>query len=263
MTSPPDIVRHSADGAELDAFLVPWDTDIFGFPVAQISQLDLGPPGTSSSAVFDSFETWCSSHDVRLVSCRLDHTRIRESMELEAHGFRFVEIVYEPRRDGLGDVPSPGHDIEVTDATQADLPAIAAIAATAFTTGRFLLDPRLPPDLSHRRYASWVRSAFTAPPQRVLKAESAGELVGFFIVERRDDASVYWHLTAVAPEQQGRGIGLSLWRTMLRRHAAEGATFVETTISGHNLAAINLYARLGFAFPSAGMTLHRFVDRAS
>ena len=47
---------------------------------------------------------------------------------------------------------------------------------------------------------------------------------------------------------------------MLLRHRAEGATFVETTISGHNLAIINLYARLGFSFGAAQMTFHRLRD---
>ena len=51
---------------------------------------------------------------------------------------------------------------------------------------------------------------------------------------------MYWHLTAVAPDAQGRGVGRSLWRTMLLRHRAEGVGVVETTISGHNPAVMNL-----------------------
>lgn len=248
-----------SDDAALDCFVVPWDSRIFGFAVAQIGRMDLGATGNPSAGLFGSFDAWCSEQGVRLVSCRLGHLQLRESMELEAHGFRFVEMVYEPRLDALDAVASPRHAIHVTEATHGDLPAIEGVAYAAFTTGRFLLDHRLPPDLSQRRYATWVRSAFEAPQQTVLKAELDGELVGFFIVERRPDDRVYWHLTAVAPGWQGKGVGLSLWRTMLRRHAADGATSVETTISGHNLAAINLYARLGFSFSSAQMTFHRLM----
>ena len=119
------------------------------------------------------------------------------------------------------------------------------------------LDWRLDPELSHRRYANWVRTSFADARHIVLKAEVGGDLVGFFIVERRSDGSVYWHLTAISPRWQGRGLGMSVWQTMLLRHRAEGATTVETTISGHNLAAINLYARLGFSFASGQMTFHR------
>ena len=255
--------RIEAGGATLECFVVPWDTQIFEFTVAQIGGLDLGSPGTPSAPLMEAFDAWCAEHAVRLVSCRIDHTRLRESMVLEAHGFRFVEMVYEPRLEDVRSVAPPRHLIEVTEATVADLPAIEAIAASAFTTGRFLLDARLPPELSNRRYASWVRNSFETPEQTVLTASLDGALVGFFIVERRPLDHVYWHLTAVAPAWQGKGIGLSLWRTMLRRHADDGAASVGTTISGHNLAALNLYARLGFAFTSAQMTFHRLTGPAT
>jgi ribosomal protein S18 acetylase RimI-like enzyme len=204
----------------------------------------------------DAFQTWCRGHDVRLVSCRLDHLQLRESMALEELGFRFIEMVYRPRFDAFEGIATPRHHITITEATPTDAAAIEEIAYTAFTTGRFLLDRRLAPELSDRRYASWVRTSFESPEQTVLKAEVGGDLVGFFIVEHRSDQTVYWHLTAVAPQWQGKGMGMSLWRTMLLRHRAEGASSVETTISAHNVAIINLYARLGFSFGSAQMTFH-------
>jgi L-amino acid N-acyltransferase YncA len=177
-------------------------------------------------------------------------------MALEELGFRFIETVYRPRFDRFGSIGAPRHLIDVTEATSADATTIEEVASHAFTTGRFLLDSRLPPELSDRRYATWVRNSFESAEQTVLKAEIEGDFVGFFIVEERADRSVYWHLTAVAPAWQGRGVGMSLWQTMLLRHAAAGASSVETTISGHNLAVINLYARLGFVFDNAQMTFH-------
>jgi RimJ/RimL family protein N-acetyltransferase len=44
---------------------------------------------------------------------------------------------------------------------------------------------------------------------------------------------------------------------MIDRHRDRGMTAVETTISAHNLPVMNLYARLGFRFSQAEMTLHR------
>jgi RimJ/RimL family protein N-acetyltransferase len=252
--------RLEENGAVIECFLVPWDTEAFGFTVAQIGHVVLGE-GARADAVLEEFDRWCAGRAVRLVSCRLDHTQLRESMALEGHGFRFVEMVYGPRLDELERVTEPRQVIEVSEAKEGDLPSIEDIAGSAFTTGRYLLDWRLPPELSNHRYATWVRNSFDDPGQRVLKAEIDGRLVGFFIVETRPDQSVYWHLTAIAPSWQGKGVGLSLWQTMLRRHKGEGATFVETTISGHNTAALNLYARLGFSFPSAQMTFHWLVDR--
>jgi ribosomal protein S18 acetylase RimI-like enzyme len=181
-------------------------------------------------------------------------------MALEEHGFRFIEMVYSPRLDHLDRIPEPRLAIQVTKAESNELASIEAIAFAAFTTGRFLLDWRLPAELSSRRYASWVRTSLNQGGQTVLKAELDGELVGFFIVEHRPDQGVYWHLTAVAPQSQGKGVGMSLWQTMLRRHRAEGAAYVETTISGHNPTALNLYARLGFSFEAPQMTFHWLRD---
>jgi ribosomal protein S18 acetylase RimI-like enzyme len=249
-------------GAVLECFLVPWDSEIFGFPVAQIGRIDLGD-GAVGDELLEEFDEWCANRDVRLVACRLDHLQLRESMTLEGHGFRFVETVYGPRLDKLDGVSEPRQAIVVSKALPSDLPSIQEIAYSAFTTGRFLLDWRLPPELSKRRYASWVRTSFYAPRQTILKAEADGDLVGFFIAEQRPDGSVYWHLTAVAPKWQGQGMGLSLWQTMLLRHRDEGASYVETTISGHNVPAINLYSRLGFSFGSSQMTFHWLREPAS
>lgn len=249
-------ITFEADGAAMECSLVPWDTEIFGFPVAQIGRLELSERADPSKILRD-FDAWCAGQDVRLVSCRLDHVRLRESMALEEVGFRFVEMVHEPRLDLTDRVAAPRRMIQVGEALQDELGSIEEIAYSAFTTGRFLLDWRLPPDLSRRRYAAWVRRSFDDPAHVVLKADVDGELVGFFIVERRPDGSVYWHLTAIAPRWQGKGMGMSLWRTMLLRHQADGATSVSTTISGHNPPALNLYARLGFKFGAAQMTFHR------
>lgn len=256
MTPPVATIRFAAAGAVLECFVVPWDSEIFGFPVAQIGRLEL-TEDAEPGAVLRDFDTWCANEGVRFASCRLDHARLRESISLEDVGFRFVEMVHEPGLELANRVAAPRKVIRVAEATVEDLPSIEEIAYTAFSTGRFLLDWRLPQELSRRRYAAWVRNSFDDPAHSVLTAELDGALVGFFIVETRPDGTVYWHLTAIAPAWQGKGIGTSLWRTMLLRHRSDGARSVATTISAHNSAALNLYARLGFTFAAAQMTFHR------
>jgi RimJ/RimL family protein N-acetyltransferase len=252
---PTDETRFESAGAVLEYSMVPWDSEIFGFPVAQITRLALHT-GSRPAEAFEAFEAWCNERAVRLVSCRLDHLQLQESMALEDAGFRFIELVYRLRLGSFDAIAPPREAVQVSLASTSDLPAIEVIASTAFTTGRFLLDWRLPPELSNRRYATWVRNSVDAPRHSILKAEVDGQLVGFFVVEDRPDGTIYWHLTAIAPGWQGKGIGSSVWRTILLRHRADGATAVETTISGHNLAVVNLYERLGFSFDSAQMTFH-------
>jgi GNAT superfamily N-acetyltransferase len=253
--TPTETTTITGDGGVIECLIVPWDTAAFGFPVAEIARFELGADGRAAG-LLQELDAWCAERDVRLVSCRLDHARLRESIALEGLGFRFIEMVHGPFLQGLDGVAAPRHRIVVDEATVGDLAAIEEVAADAFTTGRFLLDPRLDPAASRRRYASWVRSSLDHPSQVLLRARIDGQLVGFFIVEDRVDRSVYWHLTAVAPGRQGQGIGRSLWQTMLLRHRDAGATSVQTTISAHNAPVINLYARLGFSFGSPRMTFH-------
>ena len=98
-TMPETLIEHG--GAVIECSLVPWDSEVFGFPVAQIGRIDLAG-GSGTQDVLRQFDAWCGERDVRLVSCRLDHARLRESMALEDIGFRFVEMVYVPRLDGAG-----------------------------------------------------------------------------------------------------------------------------------------------------------------
>jgi RimJ/RimL family protein N-acetyltransferase len=186
----------------------------------------------------------------------LPSDRLRESMLLEESGFRFVEMVYRPALRPLPVFDASGESVVVGEASPGDLPGIESIAGSAFTTGRFFVDWRLDRDASNRRYRRWVRNSFDDAQHRVLKATLDGDLVGFFIVEHRPDRSVYWHLTAIAPAWQGRGLGKRLWHAMVARHRAEGVERIDTTISAHNAPAMNIYARLGFNFTAPQMTFH-------
>ena len=234
--------------------IVPWDTEVFGFPVAQIDHIEVGD-ATDAAISYADFEQWRDSLNVRMVTCRLDHFALRESMFLEARGFRFVELVYHPTLQ-LQRADFPQSSLVIEPALSGDLPEIESIAGTAFSTGRYLLDSRLDPAHSHLRYKNWVRTSAAGGKHDVLKGTLNGEIVGFFITEKRADNSVYWHLTAMAQQRQGQGLGKQLWQAFIMRAKREGAARIETTISAHNLPVMNLYARLGFRFNAAEMTLH-------
>ena len=242
-------------GLSLRASLVPWDSRALGFPVAQIDEIELAPPADSAPTIA-RFGLWLDDQRVRLVSCRLDSLRLRESMLLEELGFRFVEMVYSPVLEPLRVDRATAEEVVIGPATQDDRAALGAIASSAFTTGRHVLDWRLDESAGHDRYRNWLDGAMVDDGQQVLKASIGRAIVGFFIVESRPDDSVYWHLTAVAREAQGQGIGKRIWRCMIARHHAEGVERIETTISAHNTAVINLYAGLGFRFKAPRSTFH-------
>lgn len=241
----------------LHYFVVSWDTEIFGVPVAQIERIEVRNPAAAARD-FIGFETWMAAERIQLVSCRLPHDRLNESMFLEDREFRFIELVYPLCLDGLRSIDLPEDGIEVIPACAADFGAIRDIARTAFATGRYTMDPRLDRDFGGRRYAAWVESSFDHPTQRVYKVCDGGAIVAFFVTEMLPGARVYWHLTAVAPAYQGKGFGKRAWRAMLLLNRQQGAERVETTIAARNTPVVNLYVDLHFRFQPPLMTFHRW-----
>jgi RimJ/RimL family protein N-acetyltransferase len=245
----------SSASLRLRAQSVPWDKDAFGCPVAQIRDLEVID---SQGAMRDyaDFQDWLDLEQVRIVSSRLPHHQLRESMFLEANGFRFIEMVLHPALENLQSLKIPQDDLLVTAAGEPDLPLLQDIAEHAFRHERYHVDPRLDPKIGDLRYRRWVGNSLGHPAQRLLKITDGERLVALFLVEARDDRSAYWHLTAVSPAWQGSGYGQRVWRTMLRYHQAQGCEGLMTTISARNVAVLNLYAKLGFRFRPPEMTFH-------
>ena len=239
----------------LRAAEVPWDCMAFGFRVAQIYDLSVAEP-RKAALEFREFQEWLDAGLVRLVSCRLPHERLRESMFLEDRGFRFVEMVLHPSLGVLQELEIPADDLKIAPASAADLAELQDIAGRSFKHERYHVDPRLDPQLADRRYSNWVGSSLGSEKQKLLKVEHGEKLVAVFITESWPPHDVYWHLTAISPEFQGQGYGRRAWRAMLKSHQLAGCERVLTTVSARNTAVINLYGQLGFRFLPPEMSFH-------
>jgi RimJ/RimL family protein N-acetyltransferase len=242
-------------GARLHARLVPWDEAVFGYPVAQIDGIEAESQRIGAEAV-QRFLSWADRVGIGMASCRLPVSRLSEGMALEAHGFRFVEVVLHPWTASLADAAIDEAGLTILAAAPEDLPELEVMAEAAFQHGRIHADPRLGPELGSRRYRQWVRSCLGHPRQRLLKVSLSDRTIALFVVEHLHNGTAYWHLTAMAPAFQGQGYGERVWRAMLAWHALRGATAVSTTITAGNIAVMNLYVKLGFRFQAPEMTYH-------
>ncbi|MDO5674706.1 MAG: GNAT family N-acetyltransferase [bacterium] len=245
----------------LSAQMVPWDEAVFGYPVVEINALSVGDY-LQAKAEYAVFQEWLRKEQVRLVSCRLPHTQLQESFFLESMGFCFVEMVLHPQKGKLSShrMPKKAKNICIVAAEEADIPALQDIAQHAFRYERYHADPRIDTQLAGKRYANWVRNASNHSSQQLLKIMDADLLLGFFVVEATEKQSVYWHLTAIAPERQGIGYGRLVWNAMLNYHRQHGFEAVRTTISARNIEVLNLYSKLQFRFAPPEMTFHWMGD---
>jgi RimJ/RimL family protein N-acetyltransferase len=238
----------------LDYFFVPWDTAILGVPVAQIADARV-LDSTQAAHDYEPFVHWCRARRIALCACRLPAERLADSMFLEERGFRFVELNYAPRLTGLQELRTTDEGIRVAAAEEGDRAMLRDMATRAFRHGRLHQDPRIDPRLGDRRYGKWLDNAFASSHQRVLTCALDGQIVGFFVVENREQGHRFWSLNGLAPGWEGQGLGKRVWRSMLNWHRAEGVHTISTSISSHNVPVLNLYARLGFRFPPASLTL--------
>ena len=235
--------------------MVPWDSDVFGIPVAQVETIRVFD-AVSAIADFQFAWEWLNSHSVRMVSCRLPHDRLEESFLLEGEGFKFIEMVLHPQMESLCALEFEDEGLSICQAEPSDLPSLIAIAQSAFGNERFHVDPRVDTGLANARYGNWIRNCLAHPQQILLKVMDGDEIVALFVVEILNSGTAYWHLTAVAPNIQGKGFGRRAWRAMMRHHKLQKVELIKTTISARNSRVLNLYARLGFRFGAPETTFH-------
>lgn len=233
----------------------PWDEAVCGFPVIQITSLRV--LGTNASEEVRQFERARDELGVGLVSCRLPHDQLKESMLLEDYGFRFVEMGYAPELVlAKFKVVTEIGPLTVSRASQDDLPTLLEIARTAFHNERFKMDLRLDPVISDLRFQNWVASSLYHPSQELQVIKDGSRIVAFFVTELLNDGTCYWHLNAISPNAQGQGYGRRVWLRMIKHASDVGAQRVRTSIAARNNRVLNLYARIGFSFPPPSMTFH-------
>ncbi len=247
--------RHDTPSLRMAWSEAPWDSRVCGFPVLQITDFQVIRPDAAAEMLV--FERERDRMGAGLVSCRLSHECLRESMFLEERGFRFIEMLYQPELD-LSGYCSGGTDpeLEISLARDEELGTLCEIARTAFQNERFKMDPRLDPKISDQRYQNWVASSMCHPTQKLYAIRAEGRPVAFFVTEILEDGTCYWHLNAVAPDAQGHGYGRRAWQGMLQQAVDAGARCVCTCIVARNHRVLNLYAKLDFRFPPPLMTFH-------
>ncbi|GGI82027.1 GNAT family N-acetyltransferase [Legionella impletisoli] len=252
-----DNINYSAsnDIICLDSRLVPWDTLVFGFPVAEIASLTIKNPMLAQEQ-FNLFKQWVNDNGFKLISSRLPDGQMVESMFLQRNNFRFVEMVCQPYLRDLQSYEILASEMAVDVVEETELSLIINMAEKAFEYERYHVDPRCESYLADLRYANWVKSSFNSSNQTLLKVFLKSEIIGFFIIEYKDKSSVYWHLTAVNPLFRKKRIGYEVWMTMLNYHKCHSIKTVLTTISMRNLPVLNLYTKLGFRFTNSSITHH-------
>jgi hypothetical protein len=236
--------------------ILPWDSDIFGFPVAAYEPGHAGVIGAAREEFRRGFLAWASGHRVELVSCTVGaDDRVWRGLLAEL-GFTCVEQTLDLRfRVQTYEAPPPCRPVRLANVD--DHPQIEEIAAHTFRHGRYNADPRFPPDLADRRYRYWVRSACTStnPADRVYVVGKPGNVKGFFQLRLEGDRADVG-IMGVAESAKGSPAALDLMTGMQLDLKALGARWITAKISAGNARVINLVAHFGYRFRNPRATFH-------
>lgn len=213
--------------------LTPWDTAAFGLPTWELSEY-------SEQALQQAGQT--TGHHTLKVDPLADKRLLHD------YGFYYCDTLIEPHcnKVRLLAVQHPDATISRTvDAEQA-----LAICHSAFAHGRFHRDFNLPKAAADLRYDNWLKQLLDA--QQVFGLYQQGELAGFIAYQ---DNSLVLH--AVAEKYRGKGSSKFWWSAVCSEILATGHKDVKSSISAANLAALNMYASLGFSFSDPQDIYHR------
>ncbi|MDR3514974.1 MAG: GNAT family N-acetyltransferase [Azospirillaceae bacterium] len=255
MTQADPIFRCAIGDDVIEASIVAWDSEVLGAPVAQIDRIEISDNG-AFAATLTEFERWRDALGCAFVSCRLPHTRLRESMQLEDRGFRFIEMVFCMELRHLDRLELADSDLQIVAADPADIPELARIAETGFRWDRFHVDPRLGAGFGGRRYARWVTSTLVHQQQRLLKIIKDELTIGFFIYEELPRQTIHWQLIAIAPTHVGQGYGRQYFLALLHHHRDRGFLTIRGIVSANNMPIVNLLSSLNFRVTKPQITLH-------
>jgi GNAT superfamily N-acetyltransferase len=236
--------------------VIPWDSDIFGFPVAGYQ---LGDPEAIVAEPVEfrmALSEWVSRYQVRLVSCFVPAEDLRPMPVLTGIGFSFVELGLTASIANLQRMLLDEPRGRIRAGAESDRVLLERIAEGAFRSGRYAADPLLPPEFSAKRYVCWVRDALSGDPRnRLYVMGDAGQPTCFFHLVQDGDAADL-RLAAVRPDLQGGPLGYRLYQAVLFELQRNGVKRVSARCSATNTPVVNLYAKLGFHFAHPDVILH-------
>jgi hypothetical protein len=244
---------------------LPWDEDIFGFPVADLSFGAKPPPVTEPVTEFAAaLRDFCHRTKAELVSARAAGADTATPTVLSTAGFVPVDFSLLAQIPHLKADNLPKPRFSLRPAGLHDHDAVRRIASTAFAFGRYHGDRRFPRALANRRYAHWVQRALDGgdPDDHVLILGPPNSVVGFMNVVIRDGHADL-RLGAVDPEGELGFAGFSLYSETLRAVHTMGARSMSAKIAAANTRVLNVCAMLGCWFSNPESTFHWHAPNAA
>lgn len=220
--------------------VLPWDSSLFGFPVAHVSA-DVIHTGRLPRVV-ESLR----AEEVRLGYISVPWSDATAAAAIALVGGRCVDRKVRFRKAVIAGLPKPaGVESVLGKPCTADLESLALVSGTY---SRFRADPRIPPDLFERLYVAWIHRSMSGEiAEDVLVVRVEDRVSGMVtVVGAHGDAIGVIGLIAVGAGHRGRGYGRRLMLAAEAWCAAHDVPAIEVATQRRNAAACCLYDACGY-----------------
>lgn len=231
---------------------VPFDSEIFGFEVARVSECRASGADAYAALHQEAIER-ARAAGYRHVTRRVPGDAFAEIAGLERSGYGLLDLGIVFDRE-LGDV-TPGIPAGFRLAEERDIERIVAECAPIFRTSRYYHDPSFTEaggDEVHRR---WIWNSFRGRADAVVIDDDASAFVTC-AVDAEGTGNIA--LFGIAPRARGRGMAQALLRAGLGWFAGR-AKRVEVKTQSINYAAARTYERGGFRLFKSELTYGRAI----
>ncbi len=218
----------------LDIIKSPWDEKVFGI--------------NSFEVLYYEEEILSKTTIPGLYTLKLEP--LADKSLAQKHGFYYCDtlIVPECRIEHLKVFQSESLTFDL----ETDIKDILPICNGAFSYGRFHRDFNFSKKNADSRYNEWLLDIYIKGSVFALRHEK--QLAGFIAVYQNE-----LQLHAIHDSYRGKGYSKFWWSKVCQYLFAEGILSIKSSISASNLAAINLYASLGFKFTKVLDAYHKIV----
>ncbi|HEY6041182.1 MAG TPA: hypothetical protein VIX58_03550 [Anaerolineae bacterium] len=229
--------------------LLPWDSDIFGFPVGEFRMGDASAIANHLDDFRAAYARWAGANQVELAACSIPVDDAPRRAVMSSLNFEYVDTTLEAMNHRVQKTDLPKTHMLVRDATLADKPRVEEIAEHAFRYGRYHADFRFPVELANKRYRVWLNNAFKTlgPTSHIYVVESAGKVNGFFhtnIVGEQGNMTIL----AIDPAARGARTTMDFTVGCFQKMKDYGLRRIQSKISAANIDIGNILIYFGFHF---------------
>ncbi len=231
-----------------DFRILDWDSQFFGFNVAQVKK-DLLLENFDPNKLFSALK------DQKITLAYSTNTSELENVSQDLYEMKYIvkRIALEKKVENV----FPIHEnISLYEKGAVD-PQLVELAQLAGRQGRFGRDANISNALCDKIFESWiVNSVNKKMASHILTYQVKGEIVGLATIDIRDNKG-YTPLFAVSREYEGKGVSFALMRAVETILKMENCPIILGGTQDLNVKALKVYQRYG-VIPQAPEFIYHF-----